>query len=106
MTLRNRVTPFSTIEANPARGMFMGNRGCLHGEYKNLEVEETREKRWLVCALTFKGRKRVLMRPGIWLQKITTQEPAPDQIEVAIASFDEVLRCEREAPRPAGPPPA
>jgi uncharacterized protein YqhQ len=49
---------------------------------------------------------RALMRPGIWLQKITTQEPAPDQIEVAIASFDEVLRCEREAPRPAGPPPA
>ncbi len=68
MTLRNRVTPFSTIEANPARGTFMGNRGCLHGEYKNLEVEETREKRWLVCALTFKGRKRVLMRPGAYTE--------------------------------------
>jgi uncharacterized protein YqhQ len=49
---------------------------------------------------------RALMRPGIWLQRITTQEPATDQIEVAIASFDEVLRCERETPRPAGPPPA
>ena len=49
---------------------------------------------------------RALMGPGIWLQKITTQEPAPDQIEVAIASFNEVLRREREAPRPAGPPPA
>lgn len=68
MTLRNRVTPFSTIEANPARGMFMGNRGCLHGEYKNLEVEETREKRWLVCSLNFKGRKRVLMRPGAYTE--------------------------------------
>ena len=47
---------------------------------------------------------RALMRPGIWLQKITTQEPDPDQIEVAIASFDEVLRCERggaAAGRPA-----
>ena len=49
---------------------------------------------------------RALMRPGIWLQKITTQQPDVDQIEVAIASFDEVLRREREAPRPAGPPPA
>jgi hypothetical protein len=68
MTLRNRVTPFSTIEANPARGMFMGNRGCLHGEYKNLEVEETREKRWLICSLNFKGRKRVLMRPGAYTE--------------------------------------
>jgi len=68
MTLRNRVTPFSTIEANPARGTFMGNRGCLHGEYKNLEVEETREKRWLVCSLNFKGRKRELMKPGAYTE--------------------------------------
>jgi uncharacterized protein YqhQ len=37
---------------------------------------------------------RALMRPGIWLQRITTQEPATDQIEVAVASFEEVLRRE------------
>jgi uncharacterized protein YqhQ len=40
---------------------------------------------------------RALMAPGIWLQKITTQEPDDAQIEVAIASFDEVLRREEEA---------
>jgi uncharacterized protein YqhQ len=40
---------------------------------------------------------RGLMRPGIWLQKITTQEPHDDQIEVAVASFREVLRAEAEA---------
>jgi uncharacterized protein YqhQ len=40
---------------------------------------------------------RGLMAPGIWLQKITTQEPDDAQIEVAIASFDEVLRREEEA---------
>lgn len=38
---------------------------------------------------------RGLMRPGIWLQRITTQEPDTDQIEVAISSFDAVLRHER-----------
>ena len=37
---------------------------------------------------------RALMAPGIWLQKITTQEPDDGQIEVAIASFKEVLRRE------------
>jgi len=42
---------------------------------------------------------RVLMAPGLWLQKITTREPDHEQIEVAIASFNEVLR--REAERPA-----
>ena len=40
--------------------------------------------------------------PGIWLQKITTQQPDGDQIEVAIASFDEVLRREAEAAGAAG----
>ena len=37
---------------------------------------------------------QALMAPGIWLQKITTQEPDDSQIEVAIASFEEVLRRE------------
>jgi uncharacterized protein YqhQ len=45
---------------------------------------------------------RSLMAPGIWLQKITTQEPDEAQIEVAIASFDEVLRREEEAAGAAG----
>jgi uncharacterized protein YqhQ len=40
---------------------------------------------------------RALMRPGIWLQKITTREPNHEQIEVAVASFSEVRRAERAA---------
>jgi uncharacterized protein YqhQ len=40
-----------------------------------------------------------LMVPGLWLQKITTRPPEPDQIDVAIASFNEVLRRETEAER-------
>jgi uncharacterized protein YqhQ len=39
---------------------------------------------------------RALMAPGLWLQAITTQPPDRGQIEVAIASFREVLR--REGP--------
>jgi uncharacterized protein YqhQ len=37
---------------------------------------------------------RAIMAPGLWLQKITTKPPDPDQIEIAIASFGEVLRVE------------
>jgi uncharacterized protein YqhQ len=40
---------------------------------------------------------RILMTPGIWLQKITTQQPDPNQIEVAVTSFRELLRREAEA---------
>ena len=46
---------------------------------------------------------RALMGPGIWLQKITTQEPDGSQIEVAVASFREVLRRETDAPSPERP---
>jgi uncharacterized protein YqhQ len=40
---------------------------------------------------------RALMAPGLWLQRITTQPPDRSQIQVAIASFGEVLRREAEA---------
>ncbi|MFC4182891.1 DUF1385 domain-containing protein [Saccharococcus thermophilus] len=32
--------------------------------------------------------------PGLWLQLLTTKEPTDDQVEVAIASFQELLRLE------------
>jgi uncharacterized protein YqhQ len=34
---------------------------------------------------------RLIIAPGLWLQKITTREPADDQIEVAIAALREAL---------------
>lgn len=40
---------------------------------------------------------RVLMRPGLWLQKLTTREPALDQLEVAIASLRAVMTAEQLA---------
>jgi uncharacterized protein YqhQ len=49
---------------------------------------------------------RILMAPGLWLQKITTKPPSEDQIEIAIASFNKVLDMEREAPEPSPEEPA
>ena len=54
---------------------------------------------------------RVLMAPGLWLQKITTKPPSDDQIEVAIASFEKVRDMEGSAAEGApaespAPPPA
>jgi uncharacterized protein YqhQ len=34
---------------------------------------------------------RLLIAPGLWLQKITTKEPSADQLEVAIASLEAAL---------------
>lgn len=40
---------------------------------------------------------RYLGYPGLWLQLLTTKEPNDDQVEVAIASFKELLKLEQEA---------
>ncbi len=34
---------------------------------------------------------RMLMKPGLWLQKITTKPPTDDQVEVAIRAFEAVV---------------
>ncbi|HWB71639.1 MAG TPA: DUF1385 domain-containing protein [Egibacteraceae bacterium] len=34
---------------------------------------------------------RALMKPGLWLQMITTKPPTPDQVEVAIRAFEAVV---------------
>ena len=45
-----------------------------------------------------------LMKPGLWLQKITTRPPTEDQIEVAIRAFEAVLpEEERKGKIPALP---
>src|SRR5918998_3016546 len=39
---------------------------------------------------------RVLLAPGLWLQRLTTREPTLDQIEVSIRALREVLRLEEQ----------
>ncbi len=38
---------------------------------------------------------RFLIQPGLWLQKLTAQEPTASQIEVALVALQEVLELER-----------
>jgi uncharacterized protein YqhQ len=40
---------------------------------------------------------RVVMKPGLWLQKLTTRQPDLDQLEVAIASLRAVMTAEQIA---------
>ncbi len=58
-------------------------------------------------AIRFAGRRRgasaltVMMAPGLWTQQITTREPSPDQVEVALAALTAVMRMETGAPSAA-----
>lgn len=63
MPRQNRVTPFGELIATPARGTLMGNRGCLHDAEGRIR-RPWAVKRWIVCVLEFKGRRRPIMVPG------------------------------------------
>jgi hypothetical protein len=64
--LQNRVTPTGEIVAVPARGLLMGNRGCLHGPDRALGPARWRSKLWICCVLDWQGRRRDPMPPGRW----------------------------------------
>lgn len=63
MPRQNRVTPFGEIVAISDRGTFMGNRGVLHDAEGRI-MRKWQVKRWLVCVLEFRGRKRTVMTPN------------------------------------------
>jgi hypothetical protein len=64
--LQNRVTPEGEIVAEPARGLIMGNRGCLVEEPWQLGRARWRTKMWISCVLDLGGRKRDVMPEGRW----------------------------------------
>jgi hypothetical protein len=63
MPLQNRVTPAGDIVAADARGLFMGNRGILHGADRRLGKSRWKHKVWIVCLTDFRGRHREVMTP-------------------------------------------
>jgi hypothetical protein len=74
MPRQNRVTPFGAVIATPARGLFMGNRGCLHDDRQQLRRGYA-GTRWIMCELAFKGRKLPLMDGGHNTQLFFLDEP-------------------------------
>ncbi|QNG18174.1 hypothetical protein G4H71_03095 [Rhodococcus triatomae] len=62
MPLRNRVTPTGELIATTSRGTLMGNRGVLHDDHRRI-VRHGQTRRWIICLLEFKGRRRTVMTP-------------------------------------------
>ncbi|HSB68976.1 MAG TPA: hypothetical protein VLT62_06565 [Candidatus Methylomirabilis sp.] len=90
MPRRNRVTPFSELVSTPARGTLMGNRGCLHnrlGEIRRLYLG----KRWILCLLDFKNRRRSPMTPGQY-----TELSFLDEATGLAAGHRPCAECQRE----------
>src|SRR5438067_13814337 len=76
MPFRNRVTPYGDFISTYARGDFMGNRGILHNDDREL-VRQYAGKRWVTCTLTQDTTtpKRPLMDPRHYTALFFLDEP-------------------------------
>jgi hypothetical protein len=63
MPRQNRVTPYGELIAVPDRGMFWGNRGPLL-DREGRPARYSRGQAWVICVLSFKGRRRQQWTPG------------------------------------------
>lgn len=90
MPRQNRVTPFGSIIAIPERGTLMGNRGALHDGQGRIR-RAWQGKRWIVCRLAFKGRKRALMTPGQYTELFFL-----DEATALAAGHRPCAECRRE----------
>lgn len=64
---RNRVAPDSRLIATPARGLFFGNRGCLHNRAGLAPAGDRLRwagRRWIICLTRYKNWRRPLAPPG------------------------------------------
>jgi hypothetical protein len=61
----NRVTPTGEIVAISQRGLFLGNRGCLHDAPHHL-ARRWQVRRWITCALHYKGWVAPMWEPRRW----------------------------------------
>ncbi len=67
MALQNRVLPDGRIVADPARGLFTGNRGgAIHDTATRTLLPRRRwaSKAWITCVTRFRDRHRTVMGPG------------------------------------------
>lgn len=61
----NRVAPTGEVLAIGQRGMFLGNRGCVHREPGAI-ARPWQVRRWITCALRYKGWVAPQWAPGRW----------------------------------------
>jgi len=65
--LQNRVNPAGELIKTKARGAWLGNRGVIHNEQKEI-IRPYKIKAWITCVLQFRGRHREIMQPNRWTE--------------------------------------
>ena len=91
MPLQNRVDPWGEIVADPARGMFFGNRGGrIHEAGQRLTKRRWASRAWICCVLEFKNRQRQLMSPNSYTELFFL-----DEVTALAAGHRPCFECRR-----------
>ncbi|MGN6534025.1 MAG: hypothetical protein ACTHK0_19955 [Ginsengibacter sp.] len=88
--MQNRVNPFGEIIETKARGAWMGNRGRIHNEKKEI-ISSYKLNAWLICKLNFRGRKRQIMAPDRYTELFFL-----DEATAFAAGHRPCFECRRE----------
>jgi hypothetical protein len=88
--LQNRVNPYGKIVETKARGEWMGNRGLLHNENKEI-IRPYKLKAWITCLLQFKGRHSEIMTPNRYTELFFL-----DEATAFAAGHRPCFECRRE----------
>lgn len=112
MPRQNRVDPYGRIVAHPARGMLMGNRGCLHDDAGRI-IKSSDRQAWITCLPTWPGIRRKLMSPGHYTELFFLDEatamaaghrPCGSCRPAALAAFKQAWAMAHNLPRPPRAP--
>jgi hypothetical protein len=90
MPLKNRVDPCGELFADPARGLFFGNRGGrFHTDEKTLTRRRFVSRAWICCVLEFKNRRR-----DVW-GRFYTELFFLDEVTALAAGHRPCFECRR-----------
>jgi hypothetical protein len=84
------VTPFGELIAVAERGTLMGNRGCLHDRERRIRRPYS-SRRWIICVLSFRGRRRQVMAPRHYTELFFL-----DEATALAAGHRPCAECQRE----------
>ena len=66
MSRCNRIDPWGDLHADPARGLFTGNRGPLVDDDRRIVRHHASSTLWITCVLRFRDWRHPLDQPHIW----------------------------------------
>ena len=90
MPLQNRVDPFGDLFADPARGLFMGNRGGRLHRGHALGRRRWASRQWICCRLAFNERHR-----QVWADSYT-ELFFLDEVTALAAGHRPCFECRRK----------